>query len=393
MVLRHDHLTIIGRTDFRGERRLFGMRLADRRHHLYVVGKTGTGKSTLLESLIRQDLMHGHGLALLDPHGDLVERVLTRLPDARRRDLVFLDTPNPELIWGFNPLRGVPPAKRVAAGSGILEVMKKLWADSWGPRLEHILRNALLALLDQPQATLADVLRLLSDDDYRRDAMKNVSSLPVRAFWLKEYEKYPVRFRLEAIAPVQNKVGAFLTNPLLYRLLTTPGRPLDLRRVMDERKILLVNLAKGKIGEDTATLLGALLVSSLAWVAMGRTELAEDDRADFFVYLDEFHAFTTLSLATMLSELRKYRVNLTLSHQHLSQLAPEVREAILGNAGSLVSFRVGPTDAEILAEEFAPNIRTLDLMNLPNHHAYVKLMSDGAPATPFSARTLPPSNS
>lgn len=392
MVLRHDHLTIIGQTDFRGDRRPFGMRIADRRHHLYVVGKTGTGKSTFLEALIRQDLAHGHGLALLDPHGDLVERVFRRLPDARRRDLVFLDMPDRELVWGFNPLRGVPPGKRVAAASGILEVMKKLWADSWGPRLEHILRNALLALLDQPQATLADVLRLLSDDDHRREVMKSVSSLPVRAFWLKEYEKYPVRFRLEAIAPIQNKVGAFLSNPLLYRLLTAPGRPLDLRRVMDERKVLLVNLAKGKIGEDTAALLGALLVSSLGWVAMGRAELPEEERLDFFVYLDEFHAFTTLSLATMLSELRKYRVALTLSHQHLAQLEPEVREAILGNVGSLIAFRVGPTDAEILAEEFAPHFGALDLMNLPNHRAYVKLMVDGAPAAPFSAKTLPPSN-
>jgi len=392
MVLRHTHLTIIGRTDFRGERRPFGMRVADRRHHLYLVGKTGTGKSTLLESLIRQDLMHGHGLALLDPHGDLVARVLARLPAARERDLVFLDAPNPELEWGFNPLRGVPPGKRVVAASGLLEVMKKIWADSWGPRLEHILRNALLALLDQPQATLADVLRLLSDDAYRREAMKNVSSFPVRAFWLKEYEKYPARFRLEAIAPIQNKVGAFLSNPLLYRILTTPGRPLDLRRVMDERKVLLVNLAKGRIGEDTATLLGALLVSSLAWIAMSRVDLAEDERTDFFVHLDEFHAFTTLSLATMLSELRKYRVGLTLSHQHLAQLQPEVREAILGNVGSLIAFRVGPSDAEILAEEFAPQVKGIDLMNLPNYRAYVKLLVDGGPATPFSAETLPPMN-
>lgn len=392
MVLRHDHLTIIGRTDFRSERRPFGMRIADRRHHLYVVGKTGTGKSTLLEALIRQDLAHGLGLALLDPHGDLVARVLTRLPHARRQNLVFLDVPDQELVWGFNPLRGVPPAKRAAAASGILEVMKKIWADSWGPRLEHILRNALLALLDQPQATLADVLRLLSDDDYRREAMKNVSSLPVRAFWLKEYEKYPARFRLEAIAPIQNKVGAFLANPLLYRLLTSPTRPLGLRRVMDERKVFLVNLAKGKIGEDTAALLGALLVSSLAWVAMSRAELPEEERADFFLYLDEFHAFTTLSLATMLSELRKYRTALTLSHQHHAQIPREVREAILGNVGSLIAFRVGPTDAETLAEEFAPHFGALDLMNLPNHRAYVKLMVDGAPAPPFSAAALPPSH-
>lgn len=383
-------LTFIGRTDFRGRNQLFGINAADRRFHIYVIGQTGTGKSTLLETLIAQDAARGEGLALLDPHGDLVERVLARLPDDRRADLLYLDAPDPTEPYGVNPLGGVPPDKRPLAASALLEVMKKLWSDSWGPRLEHIARNAFLALLDQPQATVADVLRILSDDDYRRDAMRYVRSQPVRAFWLKEYEKYPAKFRLEAIAPIQNKVGAFLANPLLHRILTRADTMLDLRRVMDDGKILLVNLSKGQIGEDTATLLGALVVTSLGIAAMSRSDVPASARRSFYVYLDEFHAFTTLSLAGMLSELRKYGVSLTLAHQYLAQLDPMVREAILGNVGTILSFRLGPADAALLEQEFAPTFSALDLMNLPNRHIYLKLMVDGVPTPPFSARTLAP---
>lgn len=383
-----NRLTFIGRTNFRHQNQLFGITAADRRFHIYLIGQTGTGKSTLLETLIRQDAVRNEGLALLDPHGDLIERILPRLPAHRRTDLVYLDAPDPRQRFGVNPLGGVPPAKRPLAASALLEVMKKLWSDSWGPRLEHIARNAFLALLDQPQATLADVLRILSDDDYRRDAMRFVRSQPVRAFWLKEYENYPAKFRLEAIAPIQNKVGAFLANPLLHRILTGADEMLDLRALMDDGKILLVNLSKGQIGEDTATLLGALVVTTLGIAAMSRSDVPPGARRDFYVYLDEFHAFTTLSLAGMLSELRKYGVSLTLAHQYLAQLDPMVREAVLGNVGTIVSFRVGPSDAELLAEEFAPTFSALDLMNLPNRHIYLKLMLDGAPTAPFSATTL-----
>ncbi|MBX3024681.1 type IV secretion system DNA-binding domain-containing protein [bacterium] len=387
-MIPHDRLTFIGRTDFRDSNQLFGIKTADRRFHMYVIGQTGTGKSSLLETLIRQDAAHGQGLAVLDPHGDLVERIVRHLPAHRRGDLVYLDAPDPTQPYGVNPLAGVPIVKRPLAASGLLEVMKKLWSDSWGPRLEHIVRNTFLALLDQPHATIADAMRLLSDDDYRRHAMTAVRSQPVRAFWLKEYEKYPAKFRLEAIAPIQNKVGAFLANPLLHRILTRAERMLDLRRIMDDGKILLVNLAKGRIGEDTATLLGALIVTSLGVAAMSRSDVAEDDRRDFFVYLDEFHAFTTLSLAGMLSELRKYGVGLVLAHQYLAQLDPLVREAILGNAGTIMSFRVGPEDADLLAQEFGPTFSALDMINLPNRHIYLKLMVDGVPSPPFSARTF-----
>src|SRR5437667_5297642 len=254
-------LIMLGRTDFRDDRRIFGIKQADRRAHMYIIGKTGTGKSTLLENLARQDIQCGRALALLDPHGDLVERLIAAIPEKRKDDLIYFNVPDVSSPLGFNTLESVPPIRRPLAASGLLEVFKKIWIDTWGPRLEHILRNALLALLDQPEATLAGVLRLLDDRTFRRNAMNHVANVHIRDFWLRGYESYPARFRVEAIAPIQNKVGAFLTNPLLRNIVTQPKSAFNLRRVMDEGKILLVNLAKGKIGEDVAALLGAMLVS------------------------------------------------------------------------------------------------------------------------------------
>ncbi len=383
-----NRITYLGRTNFRSVRRAFGIRQADRRAHLYLIGKTGTGKSTLVETLIRQDLKSGRGLALIDPHGDLAERVLRGVPENRKDDIIYFNVPDASKPMGFNPLERVPPEKRALAASGLLEAFKKIWADSWGPRLEHILRNALLALLDQPEATLADVSRLLYDKGFRRTVAAQVFNHQVRDFWLREYESYPAGFRAEAIAPIQNKVGAFLANPLLNRILTQTKSAFDLRRVMDEGKILLVNLAKGKIGEDVMALLGALLVARIGLAALTRADTAEENRRDFFVFLDEFHGFTTLSLANMLSELRKYRVGLILAHQYLSQLDLQVRDAVLGNVGTIISFRLGPGDAEILEREFYPDFTARDLVNLPNYQIYLKLMVNGVVSSPFSAETL-----
>jgi type IV secretory pathway TraG/TraD family ATPase VirD4 len=383
-------LTFLGRLNFRNDRRMFGIRQADRRAHVYIIGKTGTGKSTLLETMIRQDIGTGQGAALLDPHGDLVERLLAWLPDSRKRDLVYFNVPDAVHPLSFNPLERVPPAKRSLAASGLLEVFKKLWADSWGPRLEHLLRNSLLALLDQPEATLADILRLLDEPDYRRGVIDRTTNAQVRRFWLREYAAYPARFRAEVIAPLQNKVGAFLADPILRAILTQPKSSYDLREVMDRGCILLVNLAKGKIGEDSAALLGALLVSRIGLAGLSRTDTREEDRRDFFLYLDEFPTFTTLSLATMLSELRKYRVSLLLAHQYLSQLDLQVRDAILGNVGTLISFRLGVEDAEVLEKEFQPEFKAEDLVNLPNHSVYLKLMVKGVVSRPFSAETAFP---
>jgi len=383
-------ITLIGRTNFRNQHKAFGIRQADRRAHMYVIGKTGTGKSTLLETMIRQDIEAGRGLALFDPHGDLVERVLGWFPEQRKGDLVYFNVPDSVRPLGFNPLESVPFAKRAVAASGMLEVFKKIWAESWGPRLEHILRNALLALLDQPQATLADILRLMDEPGFRRIAASRVRNAQVRNFWLREYESYPARFRAEAIAPIQNKVGAFLADPVLNAILTQPKSAFDLRQIMDEGKILLVNLAKGKIGEDSAALLGALLVSRIGLTGLSRAEVPENERRDFYLYLDEFQSYTTLSLASMMSELRKYRVNLILAHQYLLQLDLQVRDAILGNAGTIISFRLGLADAEILSKEFWPEFSAEDLIRLPNYNVYIKLMVSGAVTRPFSADSIVP---
>jgi Type IV secretion-system coupling protein DNA-binding domain len=386
----NQRVAAFAKTDFRNEGRVFGIRQADRRSHLYALGKTGTGKSSLLETLIRQDIATGEGAALFDPHGDLVERVAASVPKEREADLVYLDVPDQSRIFGFNPLERVPPERRSLAASTLVEVFKKIWADSWGPRLEHILQNAIFCLLEQPEATLADIPRLLDEPPFRKRAAERVSNAQVRQFWLREYESYPARFRAEAIGPLQNKVGAFLTDPILCRILSASKSSFDLRRVIDEQKILLVNLAKGRMGEGSAALLGALLVARLGLAGLSRSDIPEEKRRDFFLYIDEFQTFATMSFVSMLSELRKYRVNLTLTNQYLSQLDEEVRDSVLGNVGTLVSFRVGPADAAVLGEEFAPEFSASDLMSLPNYSIYVRLMIDGMVSKSFSAQTLRP---
>ena len=387
-MLEKTDISYIGQTNFRNERKAFGIKEGDRLSHLYLVGKTGTGKSTTLMHLAMQDIYGDRGCALFDGHGDLAERIASRIPEKRKEDLIYLNVADTEL--GFNPLLSIPPNRRPLVASEILEAFKKIWIDSWGPRLEHFLRQGLLCLLDQPSATLADMLRLFDEPTYRKRAAGRVSNPHVRQFWLSEYETYPARLRADATSPVRNKVGAFLAHPRIARIVTAEKNSLDLRRIMDERKILVVNLAKGKIGEDAALLFGALLFSLMGDAALSRADIPENQRRDFHIYLDEFQSITSLSLAGMLSELRKYRVSLTLSHQHISQLHPFVRDAILGNVGTIASFRVGAVDAELLAKEFYPVFHADDFIRLPNYQMYLKLMIDGVASRPFSAETLPP---
>src|SRR3989454_7187897 len=323
-------ITAVAVTNFRNDHRRFGIKRADRRAHLYVIGKTGTGKSTLIANLARQDLLHGEGFALLDPHGDLVEEVLKFVPEERRSDLIYFNGPDTAHPLAFNPLESTQPALRPLVASGLITVFKKIWAESWGPRMEYILRNALLALLDLPASTLLDIPRLLDDLAFRGHVLAYVRNDQVRRFWLREYGNYPARFRAEAIAPIQNKVGEFLVNPILRKIVGQPKSAFDLRQVMDEGKILLVNLAKGKIGEDTAALLGAMLVTKIGLAALSRADVPEGDRRDFYLYADEFPTFTTSSFAGMLSEMRKYRLGLVLAHQYLSQVGEAPRDPIPG---------------------------------------------------------------
>ena len=383
-----DQITQIGRVDFRNDRRVFGIKREDRFSHIYVIGKTGTGKSTLLETMALQDLEQGNGFALIDPHGDLVERIATRVPASRQEDVVYLNAADPSQPYGYNPLRHVRADRIPLAASGLMEVFKKLWPDAWGVRMEHILRNTLMALLEQPNATMHDILRVFSDKAYRKQIVASLKNETVKAFLEKEYERFSFGYRSDGIAPIQNKVGAFLADPMLNRILTAPQKDLHIRQIMDEGRVLLVNLAKGRIGEDSSSLLGGLLVTTIGLAAYTRTDMPETQRRDFFVYIDEFQSFTTLALADMLSELRKYRVGFTIAHQYLNQLEPDVRHAVLGNAGTIVSFRVGAEDAPYLAREFQPSFQEVDLLQLPNHQIYLKLMIDDMPCKPFSAKTL-----
>ena len=385
----HD-VTYLAKTDFRNSQHLFGIKREDRFSHVYIVGKTGTGKSTLMESMALQDLDRGHGFALVDPHGDLVERIANLVPPHRRSDVLYVNAADPTQPYGYNPLRQVRRDRIALAASGMMEVFKKMWPEAWGVRMEHILRNVLMALLEQPAATLHDVLRLISDSKYRKSIAASLKNETVRTFLQKEFERFTFGYRADGIAPIQNKVGAFLADPLLNRILTSPEQDLHIRRIMDEGQVLLVNLAKGRIGEDSSSLLGGLLVTTIGLAGYSRADIDPARRRDFFVYVDEFQSFTTLALANMLSEMRKYRLGFTVAHQYLHQLEPDVRHAVLGNTGTIISFRVGAEDAPYLSREFTNVFDQIDLVQLPNYRIYLKLMIDGTPSMPFIAVTNRP---
>ncbi len=374
--------------DFHRSFQRFGIRQADRLLHIYAIGKTGVGKSTLLEALIRQDIEAGRGFAVVDPHGDLVERIWAETPEAARDRITYLNAPDPLQPFGYNPLRRVREDRIPLAAAGILETLRKLWPTAWGVRMEHVLRNSLYALLERDCSTLPDILRLYSDKTFRRTVARGIRNPVVKEFWKEEFENYPARLQAEAIAPIQNKLGALLADPALYRILVEPTVDLHFRSLMDAGHGLLVNLSKGRLGEDAAHVLGGLIVTTIGLAGFSRANVPAADRRAFFLYVDEFQTFTTLSFVTMMAELRKYGVGLTLAHQYLNQLEPEIRHAVLGNAGTLISFRVGAEDCPLLAAEFQPNFGVEDLLSLPNRKFYLRLMIDGSPSRPFSARTV-----
>ena len=381
-------LTFLGRTTFRNQGKVFGIRKNDRCSHMYIVGKSGTGKSTLLEFMIRQDVINGNGVAVLDPHGDLVESVRRFVPKERKNDLIYLNPADSENQITFNPLWNVPADNQALVASGIVEAFKNIWHDTWGPRTEHLLRNALLALLEVKTANFSHITELFINRGLRGKVLTYVKNEQVRKFWLKEYPSYSKQLRQNAIAPIQNKVGAFLSNPVLAGVLLGKGNSLDINEVLNSKKILLANLSKGTIGEDSSQLLGSLLVTAIGQAGLARSSVPRTERSDFYLYADEFQNFTTLSSASMLSELRKYACAIHYSNQFLSQVSKPIRDAVLGNVGTLISFRVGASDATKLEKEFGYDIRARDLVNTPNHHMVVKLIVDDVTREPFSAETV-----
>ncbi len=381
----HSDPSYFAETNFHRKQVRFGIRQTDRLHHLYAIGKSGVGKSTLLEVLIRQDIAAERGCALIDPHGDLAQRVYAYAEGVAPGRAIYLDAADMAQPYGYNPLRRVRYDKIPLAVSGFIETLRKLWPDAWGVRMEHVLRNSLYVLLEQPAATLLDILRLYTDDAFRTSVTRDLRNDVVRRFWQHEFENYPDRLKAEAVAPIQNKLGALLTDPRLHRILVTPQTDIRFRQIMDTGGILILNVAKGRLGEDAANVLGSLAVSTIGLAALSRAEDAPASRRPFFLFIDEFQSFTTLSTITMIPELRKYGVGLILAHQHLHQLEPEVRHAVLGNVGSFVLFRVGAEDAKILSAEFQPRFAPADMIELPNRSMYVKMMINGTPSVPFSA--------
>lgn len=388
-------VTMIGETNFRSQRRGFGIKPDDRRRHLYVVGKTGVGKSTLLATMIVQDIQNGQGLAVVDPHGDLAADMLEYVPGSRTNDVIYFDPSDAEFPIAFNVLETVGPddprfaQEKNLVSSGLVGVFKKLWADSWGPRLEYILRNTILALIDSPGNTLLGIMRMLVDKNFRRGIVENIRDPVVKSFWVDEFAQYNERFRSEAISPIQNKVGQFLSSSIIRNIVGQPKSTIDLREVMDNGKVFIMNLSKGKIGEDNAALLGAMMITKIQLAAMDRARMPEAERQDFYLYVDEFQNFATESFASILSEARKYRLNIIMAHQYITQMVEEVRDAVFGNVGTMICFRVGAYDAEYLEPEFAPHFTETDLVNLDKYHAYVKLMIDGIASKPFSMTTVP----
>lgn len=382
-----DQVSYFADTAGRLPHRRFGIRQADRAFHMHVIGKTGTGKTTLLELLLRQDIDAGRGLTLIDPHGDLALRVLGYAKKSGRA-AIYLDAADPAAPYGYNPLKPISESHIPLAVSGLMEVFKKRFADAWGVRMEHVLRNALYAILDTGGGTLSDILRLLADKDYRTSIARRIKNEPVRLFWQSEFPAYADRYRVESAAPIQNKIGAFLADPRMRRLVTEPKTNLSFRRIMDGGQVLIVNLARGTVGEDSSSLLGALLVTSIALAAYSRANTPEAERRIHYLVVDEFQSMTTLAVADMISELRKYRLRLVLAHQHMEQLEEDVKHAVIGNAGTLISFRIGAEDAQLISKEFMDVVTTEDLVGLANFTVYLRLMICGEPSRPFKATTL-----
>lgn len=382
----NENRIVLGQTLGRKPGRLFGIGERDRLHHQLGVGQTGTGKTTLLANMIRQDIRLGNGLCLIDPHGDLARS----LKDSDKDRLIYWDVADPACPYGYNPLASVSAPYRPLVASGLIDTLKRQWSDAWGARMEHLLRYALLALLERPRSTLKDVLPLFLDKVFRAEVVASVTDEEVCRFWSVEYKAMRYQTSIDGVAPIANKLGAFLAHPVVRKAVCEPRVPLRFRTIMDEEQVLIVNLAKGRLGADTANIVGGLVVASIALAAYSRQDQPEAERRPFFLYIDEFHSFTTEAFADMLSELRKYGLGLVLTTQHISaRLSTEAREAIWGNVGTIIAFRVGATDADLLAKQFGTDVpRPRDLLGLANYEVFIKLIVSGKQTKPFSAMTL-----
>jgi hypothetical protein len=393
MPYTHDHereVTYFARTNFRNQLRKFGIKADDRRRHVYIVGKTGMGKTTLMENMVLSDVYAGHGCCYVDPHGDTAERLIDFIPSWRINDVIYFNPADMEFPIGFNILESVSESHKHLVASGMMGVFKKIWENLWSARMEYILNNTILALLDNPGSTLLGINRMLSDADYRKRIISNVKDPIVNQFWLTEFASYNEKYAQEAVAPIQNKIGQFLSASIIRNIVAQVKSTINIRQIMDEGKIFIVNLSKGRIGEDNSRLLGGMLITKLQLGAMERVDIPEAERKDFYLYVDEFQNFAVESFANILSEARKYRLCLTMAHQYIEQLSEEVRAAVFGNVGTLIAYRVGGPDAEFLEKEFAPRFVVEDIINLPKYNIYLKLLIDGVTSQPFSATTLPP---
>jgi hypothetical protein len=386
----NDHIVNIGTRQIWGGEQPLCFGRADRRHHLYAIGQTGSGKTTLLRNLILQDIASGRGVGLIDPHGDLAHEILDCIPRHRSRDVVYFNPADDEFPPALNLFANVDPRQRHLVASGIVSTFKSIWRDSWGPRLEYILYTAVATLLEVENTTLLGIQRLLTDPDYRNAILLRVKDPMIRKFWQVEFAGYDQRFLAEVIAPVQNKVGQLLMAPPIRNILGQAKSKIDPRFMMDNRRIFIANLAKGRIGEDKANLLGAVLVSQFQIAAMGRATIPEKKRQDFYLYIDEFHNFSTDSFASILSEARKYRLCLTLSHQHVDQLDEKIQKAVFGNVGSLIAFRVGEVDGDRLVRHLGGDYTGRSLSDLDNYQICARLLTDGRNNGPFLDKTLPP---
>lgn len=386
-------VTYIGETDHRNQRVKFGVKAKDRTRHIYVIGKTGVGKSVLLENMAVQDIQNGEGFAFIDPHGKTADLLLNYIPEHRLNDVLYFAPFDLEHPVAFNVMEDIGPDKRHLVAAGLMSAFKKIWVDAWSARMEYILNNTILALLEYPGSTLLGINRMLADKEFRNEVVSHVTDPGVKSFWEDEFANYTERFAQEATPAIQNKVGQFTANPVIRNIIGQSKSTFNIREMMDKKKILIINLSKGQIGEDSASLLGSMLITKIYLAAMSRADLTEKELnklPNFYLYVDEFQSFANESFANILSEARKYKLNLTMAHQYIEQMSDEVRAAVFGNVGTMITFRVGATDAEYLEKEFAPVFTAEDLVNLDKYQVYMKLMIDDIASSPFSARTLPP---